>query len=139
MAERNPKNHLGGTVALVGGGALLVWLLLRGKGWGLGGGGGKGEHGSEAPGTGTIKEPPAEDRYPCQVFVRALGIDLAGAPTDLPTLVTHCRATGKAHVQITGGASAQTVEDVISALQAAGVTVAITRRFAVQPGGSREL
>jgi hypothetical protein len=124
MAKRDPNNHVGRTVALVGGGALLVWLLLRGKGWGLGEG--KGGTGTEAPGTGAI-EAPAEHRHPCQVFVRASRIDLDGAPADLPTIVAHCRAGGKAHVQSTGGARVKDVEDVISALQAAGVTVAVAR------------
>jgi hypothetical protein len=127
MAKRDPNNHTGRNVALVGGGALLVWLLLRGKGWGLGGGGGTGGDGTGTPGTSAINDTPAERRQPCQVFVRARQIDLDGAPADLPTIVAHCRAAGKAHVRTTGGASIQAVEDVISALQAAGVTVAVAR------------
>jgi hypothetical protein len=119
MADSN--NHTGATIALVGGGALLVWLLLRGKDWGFGGRGGDNSSGS--PSTGVAKEPHSEPRTPCQIFIRSQHIDLDGVPADLPAIVARCRAGGSADVRASGGASIQAVEDVIRALQAAGVRV----------------
>ena len=115
MAKRDSDNHTGRTVVLVGGGALLLWLLFRGKGKG---GLGRDGDGSGVAGQGATREPP------CRVFIRARQVDLDGAPADLSTVVARCRASGRADVQATGGASLQRVEDVIRALQAAGVTVA---------------
>lgn len=131
MADRNSnmRSGGGGTVAVIGGGALLLWLLLRGKGWGWGGGSGKGSgegSGGGTSGAGTasaVTEAPAPVRPVCQVFVRAQRIDLDGVPADLPTIVARCRASGRADVRATGGASVKSVEDVVGALQAAGVTV----------------
>jgi hypothetical protein len=50
-------------------------------------------------------------------------MDLDGAPADLSAVVARCRASGRADVQATGGASIQAVEDVLRALHAAGVKV----------------
>ena len=121
MAERHSNSHAGRTVAVVGGGALLLWLLLRGKGRGLGGG--EGGTGAAGAGTGATTEAPSQVRPVCQVFIRSRRIDLDGVPADLPTVVTRCRAGGRADVRATGGASIQAVEDVVRALQEAGVTV----------------
>lgn len=122
MASDRGNGTTGRTVALVGGSALVLWLLLRGKGWSLGGGG----SGASAAGTAAvhaIPEAPSMPRPACKVFVRARGIELDGAPADLPAVVARCRASGRADVQTTGGASIQAVEDVLRALKAAGVQV----------------
>jgi len=125
MANRDPDNHTGRSVALVGGGALLFWLLFRGRGWGLGGNGaGTGAAGTGAAGTTAAADSEARPR--CQVFIRAHQIDLDGVPTDLPAVVARCRASGGADVRATGGASVQAVEDVLRALRAAGVSVAFS-------------
>jgi hypothetical protein len=119
MAKHDPNDHTGRNVALVGGGALLLWLLFRGNRWGLGGSGA----GTDAAGTGPATSPPFEPRVPCKVFIRSRQLELDGAPVDLATVVARCRVSGRADVRATGGASIQAVVDVIRALQAAGVTV----------------
>ena len=123
MADRNSNRRSGGTVAVIGGGALLLWLLLRGKGRGWGGGDG-GTGNAASAGTGAFAEAPFPTRPACQVFVRAHRIDLNGVPADLPTVVASCRASGQAVVRASGGASVQAVENVVVALQTANVTVA---------------
>src|SRR6185436_3749515 len=123
----------GRTVAIVGGGALLLWLLLRSPGQRLGGGGSGTGAASASAGAGATTQAPSRYRPVCQVFVRSRQIDLDGVPADLPTVVARCRACGRAEVRATGGASIQAVEDVISALKAAGVTVAVSDR-ASTPG-----
>ena len=119
MAHRD--NHTGRNLVLVGGTALLFWLLLRGKGWGLGGGGGDGLGGAGGGTnvTPTSNEAPAR----CQVFIRGDHIDLDGTPADLPTVVARCRASGQADVNATGDAIVRAIADVVRALQSAGVLV----------------
>ena len=127
MAHRDHDDHTGRNLALVGGTALLFWLLLRGKGWGLGGGGGGGPGGAGSGGLGgagggtnvTSNEAPAR----CQVFIRGDHIDLDGTPADLPTVVARCRASGRADVKATGDTIVRTIGDVVHALQAACVSV----------------
>src|SRR5881394_1332438 len=131
MADRDSNSHTGRTVALVGGGAFLAWMLLRGKGWGLGGSGGPGSGGGGSgsadagvdAGTGATTGAHPELRAPCRVFIRARQIDLDGSPADLASIVTRCRASGQADVRATGGASVKAMEDVFHALQAAGVVI----------------
>lgn len=124
MAKRTPNNHAGRKIALVGGGALLLWLLLRGKGLRLGNGaGGTGGGTGDGGGAGATIEARAELRQPCEVFIRMRGIDLDRVPADLATIVARCRASGKAYVRATGGARVSDVEDVFRALQAVGVTI----------------
>jgi hypothetical protein len=125
MASDRGNSTTGRTVALVGGSALVLWLLLRGKGWGLGGdGSGASAAGAGAAAANASPELPSGPRPSCKVFIRAQRIDLDGAPADLPAVVARCRASGRAGVQATGGASVQSVVDVVRALQAAGVVVA---------------
>src|SRR5689334_10019793 len=114
MAKHDTTKHTGRTIALVGGGAILLWLLFRGKGSGLGSGG-------DGPGPAAGETPKL--RVPCRVFIRAGRIDLDGVPADLPTVVTRCRAGAGADVRSTGGASVQAIEDVIHALQQAKVPI----------------
>ncbi len=96
------------TAAVVGGGALLAWILLRGA---RGAGG--------ATSAATAAAPPA----PCQVRIRARSIELDGAPADLPTTVAACRAAGAASVSATGDAIVGVIAETTRALHAAGVRV----------------
>jgi len=117
VADRNDKNKTGRTVALVGGGALLLWLLLRGRGWGLG-------EGTDHEGTGSGASGPTGARPArCRVRIDADGIELDGAPTDLETMTARCQAAGSADVHATGAAITGVVAEVIHRLRAAGVEV----------------
>lgn len=105
------------TVAALGGGALLAWLLLRGP---IGGGGGK-PAGDDAPGPSA--STPAPPSPPCRVRIRARGIELNDAPADLATTVNACRATGAADLTATGDAIVGVIAQTARALHAAGVRV----------------
>lgn len=121
MAERDRDNSTGRTVAVLGGGALLVFLLLRGKGWGLGLGGTAG-----ASGDGHAGEAPASTEAPpsrCKVRVDSTGLQLDRAPTELDAIVTRCRAAGAADVLVTGAAIQGVVDRLLQALRDAGVVV----------------
>lgn len=96
-------------------GALLLWLFWRGRS------AGRGEHGAGVTAAVTTPDPV---RPPCEVVIRMARIELDGAPAELATIVERCRASSVAAVRATGGASVQSVVDVIRALQAAGVIVA---------------
>ena len=109
MAKTDEKT--GRTVAAIGGGALLLWLLLRGKGWGLG----------ASRGEGTGPSSPTLPR--CRVRVDQYGVQLDGAPADVATVVARCRETGAADVLATGAAISGVVEALLDALRAAGVVV----------------
>jgi hypothetical protein len=121
MAQRDRDNHTGRDLALLGGAALLCWLLLRGKNWGLGSGdgvkSGAAEQGANV--TPTTSEPPA----PCRVWLRGDRIELDGTTADLPTVVARCRAVGRADVNTAGDTIVRTIGDVVRALQVAGVVV----------------
>src|SRR5262245_5209933 len=111
MKERD-DSHTGRTVALIGGSALVLWLLLRGKGFGLGaraGGGLGGGSGSSAGNAGGASTPARA----CQVFIRANHIDLDGAPADLSTVISRCRAAGKADVRATGDAIVRAIGEAV--------------------------
>ena len=110
MSKSNESNP-GLTIAMVGGGALLVWLLWPGRGKGGGGGGGGGGDRSSAP---------------TAVVVRIRGgdqVELDGVSSDLATTVARAHAAGAAHVFTTGDARQGWVTAVIDALKAAGVAV----------------
>jgi len=109
-----PRSHAGRNVAIVGGAALVVWLLLRGTGWRLGG---RGESGTGNP------EAPAPSSRPCQVWVRSAGLEVDGERVDRSTLVSRCLAAGRADVRATGDAIEHTIQEVIEALRRAGVVV----------------
>ena len=122
MAREHGK---GSTVALLGGGALALWLVLRGKGWGLGFGAGKGSDGGTNASTDAKDStvPSGTPPEPCIVWVRSTGIELDGAPADLPRLVERCRAVGAARVNVTGGAISRVADSVVGSLTEAGVRV----------------
>jgi hypothetical protein len=132
------------TLAAVGGGAVLLWLLFRGRGKGLRG-----------SGSGTRPrvdgERPDRDERPeprREVLVRVRSgdrVEVDGVNTDLATTVTLARDAGKARFCATGDAREGWISRVYYALLDAGVTVLAdpgitshTMRFEEQgsPGGT---
>ena len=109
MSTRN-KNNMGITLIVVGGGALLLWLLWRGRGRGKGT---NGEH----------SDPSA----PVTVWILPgdrLALDrVDGAAIDLATAVTLARAAGAVTTYSTGDARYGWVEKVNDTLRAAGLKV----------------
>jgi hypothetical protein len=125
MATDNDDNT-GLTIAVIGGGALLVWLLWRGRGKGAAGG--EREQGSTR-GSGRA-----------QLVVWVLSGDrvalntVDGVILDLDTMVARARTMGAARVFRTGDARHGWVLNVIAALRDAGVAVDEARLEATQPG-----
>jgi hypothetical protein len=116
--SRHPSKK-GRTVAVVGGGALLLWLLLRGKGWGLGGkgdGSGSGA-GSASPRTSISDAGPRR----CMVRIAASGIAVDGKPATVEEAVTACKSVEDAEVLVTGGARQGDWEDLEAAFKQAGI------------------
>jgi hypothetical protein len=108
------------TFAIVGGGAVLVWLLLRGGGWSLGAGVGTAD--SPAPSTSDgLERAPATPPKPCRVRIDADGIETDGVATDVPAMTTRCRAAGAAELLATGDAVSGVVAEALYALREAGV------------------
>jgi hypothetical protein len=114
MAYRRNKDKHARTAAIVGGGALLLWLLIRGKGFGVG-------HGGAAIGDGSRAGSAPTSR--CRVRIDADGIETDGVPTDVRTMTERCRVAGSADVRVTGAAITGVVAEAVQALQAAGVRV----------------
>lgn len=106
MSKSN-ENNPGLTIAMVGGGALLLWLLWPGRGSGKGGDGER----SSAPAAVVVRIRSGDQ------------LELDGASSDLTTTVARARAAGAAHVYTTGDAREGWVTAVIDALKAAGVAV----------------
>jgi hypothetical protein len=121
MATTNDDNT-GFTLALLGGGALVLWLLWRGRGKGGGGGAGR-----------------PDSRGPSELIVWALSGDrvaldrVDGPIVDLATMVARSRAAGAAGLFRTGDARHGWVLNVLGALQAAGVLVREGRVEATRP------
>jgi hypothetical protein len=110
---RSRDRHTGQGIALVGGAALVAWLLWRRSRGGDG----------RSRGSGMDATPSQAQPTPCLVWVRADRIDIDGARADLPTVVARCRAAGRAEVRATGAAITRSIIDVLAALNAAGVRV----------------
>src|SRR5690348_17163493 len=101
MSTRDDDESDNGTaiaLAVVGGGAFLLWWLLRsrGKGWGLGGRGGGLGNGSDGGGS-----PP---RLPAINLKLVDGdrILLNGAPADLETTLARARVSSQVHFYTDG-------------------------------------
>lgn len=110
-------------VGAIGGGAVLLWYLLRGRDRGLGGGGGS-DGGQGSPAVAAPAEAsPTPAGPPCNVFMRGTAIELNGAASDLTTAVATCRASGSAHLRATGLTTHGRVVEVARALNAAGVAI----------------
>jgi hypothetical protein len=101
-------NSTGLTIAMVGGGALLLWLLWPGRD----------KHEAD---DGDRRNAPSE----VLVWIRSGDrIDVDGASSDLATTVARARAAGAARVFAAGDARQGWVTSVLDALYAAGVAVA---------------
>ena len=98
----------GKTAALVGGGALLVWLLMRGTGWGVG---------------GQLGATTAGPKRRIRIRVSGAGVSVDGAPVTVDEAVAIARKASGAEVFSTGAARQGTVDDLIAGLHAAGVDV----------------
>ena len=108
MATRK-QNNTGRTIAVIGGGALLVWLLWRGRGKSKGSGG-----------DGDRNSAPAA----VEVWIRSGDrIELDRVSSDLATVIARARAVGKARLHVAGDARHGWFEYVVDALRAAGVDV----------------
>ena len=107
----------GRTIALVGGGALLAWWLLRGgEGWRFG----RGSHwGADSRFSG----PRAQEGPPCRVHVGENAIRLDGHDADLTSVIAACQARGKADVTASGAAIVGAIKEVLLDLKEAGVRV----------------
>lgn len=105
MSERRKHTKTG---ALLAGGALLAWLLLRGgSGFGFGRKGGGAE--------------TSERRV--RIRVAADGITADGAAVTLDEAVAIAHDAGGADLFATGAARQGTVDDLIAALRDAGVSL----------------
>lgn len=113
MAAERERNGAGKWVVGGVGVAALLYLLLRH---------GTGGSGNGAASSGKSGEPAVAPR-PCRVRIDQSGLQLDGAPADLPTTVASCRAAGAADVTATGAAIVGTIAEVVRALREAGVTV----------------
>ncbi|HEU4731284.1 MAG TPA: hypothetical protein VFT22_25495 [Kofleriaceae bacterium] len=106
MSTEN-ESGTGLTLALVGGGAFLLWLLWPGRGRGQGGRGDK-------DAVSARKAVHVRIRSGDQVFVDGINMDLA-------TVLARAREAGTAYVLAAGDARQGWVETVFGALQAAGI------------------
>lgn len=128
---RNP-DHTGRTIAVVGGGALLAWWLLRGKGWGLGG---KGKGAGEGPGAAPLSPSTVAPR-PCKVRIASNGITVDGNPGSVAEVIVACKSTGNAEVVVTGGARRSDRKDLEVAFQQAGIKGLWAERTESKPRGA---
>ena len=67
--------------------------------------------------------PPDAPAGPCQLVLDSKGLTVDGAPASIEDAVRACGATGKARLNATGGARAGTYDDLIRALEQAGIAV----------------
>ncbi len=116
MADEEDNDAL--TVAAVGGGALLAYLLLRGR-WGLGFGGGN-PGGSSPSSPGSTAAPVGT---PCRVRVDSRGISVNGVLSDASAIGPACRGAVHAEITITGGAITGPAQEAVRELKRAHVPV----------------
>lgn len=111
-------DHRGGTaftLAAIGSGAALLWLLLRGRAWSWRSGNGR----SGGEGSSAARPPPIS------VMLRdGDRIEVDGVPTNLATAVAKARAAGRVHVRTDGAVRHGFVSEVRSALLGVAVDVA---------------
>ena len=120
MAAHDNDEHDSGTaitLAAIGGGAVLLWWLLRGsgKGWG-----GRGRRGDGSDGGGG--SPP---RLPA-IWVRVRDgdrIEIDGFATDLPTMLARAQASSQVHLTADGAARHGLVSAVLWMLLDADINV----------------
>ncbi len=116
---------------------MLVVGLAAAAGWflrdcvGLGPGGVGGVIGlsdvvDAAPSAASDAAPPAAidaRPRPCQLFLDADGLTIDDQPSSIADAVERCRAAGKARLRATGAARAGSYDDLMQALDRAGITV----------------
>ena len=103
------------TLAVIGGGAVLLWLFLRGKGWGGRGGRGDGDrHGDDN--TSRTRRGLA-----CIWVLDGDHIELNGVRTDLATTVAIALTSDSVHFHPRGDARHGFVVEVGDALARAGI------------------
>lgn len=113
-------DNSGRNLALVGGGAALVWLLLRGGGgFGLG----RGDSGAATSGAAAATTPKLPR---ANVRVNSLGIFVDGIFTDVPHAAAIVKERGEADVLVTGAARSGTADDLMKALRATGAKLYVT-------------
>lgn len=126
MARRDSSNR-SGTVALVGGAALALFLLARGKGWALGasdqhvGDTERGHAGAQTvvPGSRRVVWILAGDR-----------IEIDGVAADLATVIARGREVEHVELHARGDARHGFVVSVANALHAAGLTLRVAQNLA---------
>ena len=118
MATQDDDNDTMIGVGAVGGGALLLWWLLRGRG--LGGGASGAPQAAPAVAVVPLAAPASS---PCKVIVRDNEIRLNGNAADLPATVAACRAAGSAHLDYAGMTTVGALSNVARALNSAGVAI----------------
>lgn len=105
-AARSSSGKHRKTGAMLAGGALLAWLLLRGSGFGLGAKGGR---------------PSGNTARRVRLRIDNIGITADGVPSTIEEAVEAAKRTGAAEVFATGAARQGTFDDLVAALRAAGV------------------
>jgi hypothetical protein len=111
---------------------ILAILYLRcGMGWGIGGGGdsGDGDDGDGRSPTPLAQKIPDAGVARCQLRIDSEGLKLAGKVTTQDQAIAACKDAGAADVEVTGKARTGTVNDLVEALDTAGV-----KAYVRQPG-----
>ena len=90
---------------LAGGGALLWWLLRKGKGWRFGAG------------------SPTAPAAPCKLRLSSDGLSIDGKSVALADAVAACKASGRAELLVTGAAISGEASKLREALRAANIAV----------------
>lgn len=103
-------NDQGRGLALLAGGGVLAWLLLRGTGLGF-------------AARADAATPPVA---PLAIRVDTDGIRVDGERTSLEEAAARTRARGAAEVTFTGAARSGTVTDLLAALRATGARLTVT-------------
>lgn len=119
------------TVAALGGGALLAWLLLRGR-WGFGGGdGGRSGKGDVSASVAAVASapPPVPAEPPCRVRISGRVVTVNGLPAELRAVVDTCRAAGSAELVVVGDAVVGVADETVRALNRAGVPLSARGDF----------
>ena len=135
MSKDDDSSNLGITLALLGGGAILAWLLLRGggkgwaggKGWGHGEGGGSGRMEGTNGGSRDLGRSIGEADhqlhalpYVC-LWIFPDHLELNGVTVDLATAISISRSADKVRVGVSGDTLHGRTEDIRHALEEARV------------------
>jgi len=114
LDRRRMRRRLVGWTAILALGVVAAMYLTCGRGFGLGGAG-KGS--GEGPGSARALVAPRR----CAIRVTVRGITVDGKPAPRDEAVAACKATAGADVVVTGDARQGDRDDLLGALNAAGV------------------